>query len=141
IRLENLFKKNMYDYDVIVNCVLWDTNRSDRIIDREDLASFKPGTMIVDISCIHGLEIESTVTKPIDELVNNIDGVIHYKVDNTPAMFTYSETGVLSKGYDKYVDKLLEGENDPMLKEAMINEKGHILDEDVRKFREARVLE
>src|SRR5699024_12680392 len=60
IRLENLFKKNMYDYDVIVNCVLWDTNRSDRIIYREDLASFKPGTMIVDISCNHGLEIEKS---------------------------------------------------------------------------------
>lgn len=141
IRLENLFKKNMYDYDVIVNCVLWDTNRSDRIIYREDLASFKPGTMIVDISCNHGLEIETTVPKPIDDPVYTIDGVIHYTVDNTPAMFPYSVTGVLSKGYAKYVDKLLEGEHDPVLKEATIIEKGHILDEDVRKFREARGLE
>src|SRR5699024_7957744 len=94
IRLENLFKKNMYDYDVIVNCVLWDTNLRDQIIYREDLASCNAGTMIVDISCNHGLEIETTVAKPIDDLVYTIDGVSHDTVDNTSAMFPYSVTGV-----------------------------------------------
>lgn len=139
-RLENLFKKNMYDYDVIVNCVLWDTNRTDRIIYKKDLASFKPGTMIVDVSCNHGLEIETTVPKPIDDPVYTVDEVIHYTVDNTPAMFPHSVTSVLSKGYAKYVDKLLEGEHDVVLKDATIIESGHVFDEDVRKFREARGL-
>src|SRR5699024_11849530 len=37
IRLENLFKKNMYDYDVIVNCVIWYTNRKDLIFYITDL--------------------------------------------------------------------------------------------------------
>lgn len=140
-RLEELFKKNMYDYDVIVNCVLWDTNRTDRIIYRDDLTKFKPGTMIVDISCNNQLEIETTVPTTIDDPVYTIDGVIHYTVDNTPAMFPHSVTSVLSKGYAKYVDKLLEGEVDPVLENATIIKAGHILDEDVRKFREARALE
>lgn len=140
-RLEALFKKRMYDYDVIVNCVLWDTNREDRIIYREDLARFKQGTMIVDISCNNQLEIETTIPRTIDNPVYTVDGVIHYTVDNTPAMFPHSVTSVLSKGYAKYVDKLLNEEADPVLKEATIIDSGHILDENVRKFREARALE
>ena len=29
-RLEKLFREKMYEYDVLINCILWDTNRSDR---------------------------------------------------------------------------------------------------------------
>lgn len=31
---EDLFRKAMYDYDIIVNCVFWDTSRTDRLIYR-----------------------------------------------------------------------------------------------------------
>ena len=31
-KLEKAFIKNMYQYDVLVNCVLWDTKRTDRLI-------------------------------------------------------------------------------------------------------------
>ena len=36
-KLESLFRKKMYDYDVIINCVMWDTARTDKIIYRQDL--------------------------------------------------------------------------------------------------------
>ena len=36
-KYEQLFKKKMFDYDVLVNCVMWDTSRKDRIIYKEDL--------------------------------------------------------------------------------------------------------
>jgi len=139
-RLEELFKKNMYDYDVIVNCVLWDTNRTDRIIYKEDLQQFKRGAMIVDISCNKHLEIETTKPTTIDDPVYTIDGVIHYAVDNTPAMFPHSVTSVLSEGFAKYVDKIMEDAYDDVLNEAILIKEGHILDEDVLKFREARNL-
>ncbi len=139
-RLEELFKKNMYDYDVIVNCVLWDTNRTDRIIYKEDLQQFKRGAMIVDISCNNHLEIETTKPTTIDDPVYTIDGVIHYAVDNTPAMFPHSVTSVLSEGFAKYVDKIMEDAYDDVLNEAILIKDGHILDEDVLKFREARNL-
>src|SRR5690625_772363 len=139
-RLEELFKKNMYDYDVIVNCVLWDTNRTDRIIYKEDLQQFKRGAMIVDISCNKHLEIETTKPTTIDDPVYTIDGVIHYAVDNTPAIFPHSVTSVLSEGFAKYVDKIMEDAYDDVLNEAILIKEGHILDEDVLKFREARNL-
>lgn len=140
VRLEELFKKNMYDYDVIVNCVLWDTNRTDRIIYKKDLARFKRGAMIVDISCNKQLEIETTVPTTIDDPVYTVDGVVHYAVDNTPAMFPHSVTNVLSTGFAKYVDKIVTDEDDLVLNEATIIKDGYILDDDIKQFREARNL-
>ena len=56
-RLEKLFRQNMFDYDVLINCVMWDTTRTDRIIYKEDLKKMKPGTLIIDVSCDPHLEI------------------------------------------------------------------------------------
>ena len=36
-RTEGLFRKELHKFDVVVNAILWDTNRKDHIIYREDL--------------------------------------------------------------------------------------------------------
>ena len=140
-RLEGLFKKKMYDYDVIVNCVMWDTSRTDHLICREDLAKMKPGTMIVDVACDPQLGIETSHETTIDDPVYVVDGVIHYAVDNTPAMFPHTVTKVLSEGFAPYVDAILDGALPESLERAMVIRGGHILDGRIRAFREARGLE
>ena len=40
-KMENLFRKNMYQYDIIVNAILWDTKRKDHIIYKSDLKKLK----------------------------------------------------------------------------------------------------
>lgn len=103
-RLEQLFRKNMFDYDVLINCVMWDTTRTDRIIYKEDLKKMKPGTLIIDVSCDPHLEIETSHPTTIDDPVYVVDGVIHYAVDNTPAMYPITVTKVLSEGISNYID-------------------------------------
>ncbi|NLN83069.1 MAG: N(5)-(carboxyethyl)ornithine synthase [Firmicutes bacterium] len=138
--LEKLFLKNMGDYDVLVNCILWDTNREDRIIYREDLQKLKKGSMIIDVSCNNYLEIETSGPTTIDDPVYEVDGIIHYAVDNTPAMFPHTVTNILSEGFAKYVDKFVEGDWNEAMKNAIVIEEGKIIDEDIRKFRERRGL-
>lgn len=137
-RLEHLFKKNLAQYDVLVNCVLWDTNRTDRLIYREDLKRLRDGTMIIDISCDPNLEIETSRPTTIDNPVYTIDGVIHYAVDNTPAMFPITVTNDISKAFSEYIDELIQDNWSQCLKEALVIENGQIVDEDIRKFRESR---
>ena len=137
-RLESLFKKKMFDYDVIVNCVMWDTNRKDHLIYREDLKKMRPGTMIVDVSCDPHLGIETSHETSIDKPVYVVDGVIHYAVDNTPAMFPKTVTKVLSEGYAPYVDMILEGRMPESLLNAIVIKNGVICDSRIRSFREAR---
>ena len=140
-RLEKLFREKMYDYDVLVNCIMWDTNRTDRIIYKEDLKKMKKGTMIIDVSCDPYLEIETSHPTPIDDPVYVVDGVIHYTVDNTPGMFPITITKVLSEGISRYIDYIIDGDFDSYpenLRTAVVIENGHIRDERITTFRMAR---
>lgn len=139
-KLEPLFKRVMYDYDVIINCVMWDTSRTDRLIYKEDLSRMKKGTLIIDISCDPHLEIETSHPTSIDDPIYEVDNVIHYAVDNTPAMFPKSVTKVLSKGFYKYIDFLINDTYPHSLEKAIVIREGHIIDEKIKQFREARGL-
>ena len=139
-KLEKLFKEKMFEYDVIVNCVMWDINRKDRLIYREDLKKFKPHTMIIDVSCDPYLEIETSHPMTISDPVYTVDGVIHYTVDNTPAMFPYTVSKVLNDGNVRIFDNVIEGKLTPSLEEAMVIENGHIRSKSIVAFREGRGL-
>lgn len=137
---EKLFRQKMFEYDVIINCVLWDISRKDRLIYREDLKHFKPHAMIIDISCDPHLEIETSQPTTISDPVYEVDGVLHYAVDNTPAMFPYTVTKVLSEGNARIFDDVIEGTLTASLDEAMVIEQGHIRSKSVWDFRETRGL-
>lgn len=140
-RQEQLFRKKMFEYDVLVNCVMWDTSREDRIIYKEDLKKFKPGTLIIDVSCDPELEIETSRPTTIENPVYTVDGVIHYAVDNTPGMFPITVTKVLSQGLGRYIDILIENDFEAYpenLKKAVVIKDGSIRDERIRAFREKR---
>lgn len=139
-KFEELFKKNMVNYDVIVNCVMWDTDRTDRLIYRDDLKRLKKGALIIDISCDPYLEIETSHPTTIDDPVYEVDNVIHYAVDNTPAMYPVTVSKTLSKGIACYIDPLIEDWYPDSLEKAMVIQKGHIRDERIRRFRESRGL-
>lgn len=140
-KFEKLFMKKMYEYDVLVNCVMWDTSRTDRIIYKEDLKKMKPGTLIIDVSCDPHLEIETSHPTSIDNPVYTVDDVIHYAVDNTPAMYPITVTKVLSEGIARYVDILVSDEIEQYpenLKKATQIINGHIIDERISDFRKRR---
>ncbi len=139
-KYEKLFKKKMYDYDVIINCVMWDTSREDRLIYKSDLKKMKRGTMIIDISCDPGLEIETSFPTSIDNPVYSVDGIIHYSVDNTPALFPYTVTKVLSENCCRYIDQLIENNYSDEIKKAIVIENGQILDKRIIDFRKKRNL-
>lgn len=142
-KFENLFKQKMFEYDVLINCVMWDTRRTDRLIYADDLKKMKRGTLIIDVSCDPHLEIETSHPTTIDDPVYTVDGIIHYAVDNTPAMYPITVTKVLSEGIAKYIDIIVSNEYDNYpenLKKATQIIKGHIIDDRIKEFRERRNL-
>ena len=134
-KLESLFKQKMYEYDVLVNCIFWDTSRTDHIIYKEDLKKFRPGTMIIDISCDPGLGIETARCTSISDPVYEIDGVIHYEVDNTPAMFPYTISKILSRGFSTYIDGILKDDEAEEIRKAYVIDRGEILDQEIVGYR------
>ncbi len=135
---EALFRDHMAEYDVLVNCVMWDTRRTDRLIYRDDLKRLKRGSMIVDVSCDPNLEIETSHPTTIDDPVYVVDGVLHYAVDNTPAMAYRTVSEMISRQFSRYVDALVEGASNPVLDKAIAIRDGVALDPEVFAFRNRR---
>ena len=137
---EALFHKKKFNYDVIVNCVMWDITRTDHLISKEELCKMKPHSMIIDVSCDPNLGIETCHATTISDPVYDINGVRHYCVDNTPAMFPFTITKVLSEGCARIFDDVIEGDYADSLMNAMVIEQGHIRSQSIWNFREERGL-
>ena len=135
-RQEKLFRKEMSEFDVIVNAILWDTTREDHLIYRKDLKHLKPGTMIIDVSCDENGAIESTIPTSLKNPIYEIDGVVHYAVDHTPTIFYRSSSSAISKETAKYLDDLIENRPNKILKDALIVENGQIIDERISTFQD-----
>ncbi|MFA6627626.1 MAG: N(5)-(carboxyethyl)ornithine synthase [Bacilli bacterium] len=135
-KTQKLLRDEVGKYDVIVNCVLWDTSRTDHIIYKSDLKNMKKNAMIVDVSCDLKGAIETTVPTSIEDPVYTVDDVLHYAVDHTPSMIGETSSKVFGDVVARYVDFIIEGDfkNNVTLKEAIVIENGKIIDERINVF-------
>lgn len=135
-KTEQLFRKELGNYDVIVNGILWDTSRKDHIIYREDLRRMKKNALIIDVSCDRNGGIETSIPTTIEQPTYLVDGITHYVVDHTPSLFWKTATESLSAEFVKYIDFLIEDKANecPVLSVCHNFEKGVILDDRINKF-------
>lgn len=138
-RTEALLREEIGNYDVIVNCVLWDINRNDHIIYRKDLKRMKHDAMIIDVSCDRNGGIETSIPTTIEDPTYRVDGVLHYVVDHTPALFYKTFSQENSKAIWKYLDMLIEEQPDEVLQNAMIIKNGEIVDQEIHQFQHRKM--
>lgn len=135
-RTESLIRKEISKYDVIVNCIFWDVMRKDHIIYKADLSRMKKNSMIIDVSCDRNGGIETSVPTTIENPTYIIDGVLHYVVDHTPALFYKTFTWNNSAIIFPYLEELQNGRVGTILNDALIIENGNIIDKDINKFQD-----
>lgn len=70
--------------DMVINCVKWPKHRKDHLITRDMLGLMRKGSVIVDISADVGGAIETYRPTHHDNPTYEVDGIIHYGVDNIP---------------------------------------------------------
>lgn len=133
-RTEELLRDELGQYDVIVNCVLWDVMRKDHIIYRDDLKRMKRNSMIIDVSCDRNGGIETSVPTTIEKPTYMVEGVLHYVVDHTPALFHKTFTWNNSEVIWKYINELQYEVYGEVLKDALIIKDGEIVDSEINKY-------
>ena len=133
-RTEVLLRDELEQYDVVVNCVLWDVMRKDHIIYRTDLKRMKRNSMIIDVSCDRNGGIETSIPTTIEQPTYMVDGVLHYVVDHTPALFHKTFTWNNSEVIWKYVNELQKENYSDILLNALIIKDGVISDQEIIKF-------
>ncbi len=98
------------EHDIIVNCVLQDTDAPLTFLDDEDLQLLAPGTLIVDVSCDEGMGFSwarpTSFTEPTF-LVG--DNVCYYGVDHSPSYLWNSATWENSEALLPFLRAVLTG--------------------------------
>lgn len=126
-----LLRQEIGNYDVIINCILWDVTRTDHIIYREDLKRMRKNSMIVDVSCDRNCGIETSIPTTIEKPTYIAEGVLHYVVDHTPALFYKTFTFNNSQIIIQYLDQLIEEAYDLIMKDSLVIENGIIIDKEI----------
>ena len=98
------------EHDIIVNCVLQDTDAPVVFMTDEDLADMTPGTLVVDVSCDEAMGFSwarpTTFTDPAFVVGN---GVLYYAVDHSPSYLWNSATWENSQALLPFLRTVLEG--------------------------------
>ncbi len=131
---EALFQQEIQEYDVIVNCIMWDVNRHDHIVYRKDLKQMKRGTMIIDVSCDRNGGIETSEPTTIEKPTYLVNGVLHYAVDHTPSIFFKTFSYNNSKVIVPFIEELIMNKPGKILRDSIIIKKGIIIDKDIISF-------
>ena len=135
-KMESLLRKEIADYDVIVNGVTWDTSRKDHVIYREDLKQMKNRSIIIDISCDKAGCIETSVPTTIENPVYFSEGILHYVCDHTPTILYHTASKAFGDELVRYMDYIVEEnfESNDTIKNAVIIKNGIVLDEKINNY-------
>jgi alanine dehydrogenase len=96
--------------DIVVNCTLQDTAAPVTYLRSEDLAGFRKGSLIVDVSCDLGMGFEWARPTGFDEPTFEVgDHVLYYAVDHSPSYLWGSATWDNSSATIPFVRTVLEG--------------------------------
>jgi len=98
------------EHDIVVNCVLQDTDRPLMFVTDDELAAFAPGSLLVDVSCDAGMGFECARPTSFEEPMLAVgDGVHYYGVDHSPAYLWNSATWGISEALIPYLRTVLDG--------------------------------
>lgn len=127
------------EHDVVVNCVLQDPNAPLVFLHDADLAAFRPGSLVVDVSCDEGMGFSWARPTSFSEPTFTVgDNITNYAVDHSPSYFWNAATWEISEALLPYLGDVLDGttawEKDPTLKRAIEIQDGRIVNADILAF-------
>jgi alanine dehydrogenase len=97
-------------HDVIVNCILQDTDEPLMFVMDEDLSGFRPGTLFVDVSCDERMGFEwARPTSFADPMFTVGQGLHYYAVDHSPSFLWDSATWENSEALLEHLPVIMAG--------------------------------
>jgi alanine dehydrogenase len=96
--------------DIVVNCTLQDTSRPLVYLETDDLAAFRPGSVIVDVSCDQGMGFSWARPTGFEEPTFVVgEHLLYYAVDHSPSYLWSSATWENSNALIPFLRPMLEG--------------------------------
>ena len=125
--------------DIVVNCTLQDTANPLVFLEEEDLSAFRPGSVIVDVSCDLGMGFTWARPTTFDDPAFLVgDNVLYYAVDHSPSYLWNSATWENSNALIPFLRPVLEGPTAwdavETLRRAIEIRDGHVLNPAILAF-------
>ena len=89
-------RKQLRAADLVIGAVLVPGGRAPKLVTREDLATMRPGSVIVDVAVDQGGCVETTRPTTHSDPVYEVDGIVHYGVANIPGAVPRTSTLALT---------------------------------------------
>jgi N5-(carboxyethyl)ornithine synthase len=99
----------------------------------------KRNSLIIDVSCDKNGAIETSIPTTIENPTYSIDGIMHYVVDHTPAIFYKTFTTNNSSIIYPFIEQLILENYSSVLQDAMIIKDGIILDQEINEFQNREI--
>jgi alanine dehydrogenase len=97
-------------HDIVVNCVLQNTDAPLTLVTNAELPLFRPGTLFVDVSCDEGMGFEwARPTSFADPTFEIGDGITYYAVDHSPSFLWDSATWEISLALMPHMRTVMSG--------------------------------
>ncbi|MGZ6643300.1 MAG: N(5)-(carboxyethyl)ornithine synthase [Solirubrobacteraceae bacterium] len=112
------------EHDIVVNCILQDTDDPLTFVRRDELDAFRPGSILIDVSCDEGMGFEwARPTSFADPMFSVAPGVGYYAVDHSPSYLWNSATWEISEALTPFVPAVMSGpdvwDDDPTIRRAI----------------------
>ncbi|MGO4807602.1 N(5)-(carboxyethyl)ornithine synthase [Arthrobacter sp. 2MCAF15] len=127
--------------DIVVNCTLQDPNAPLTYLRTEDLDAFRPGSLIVDVSCDEGMGFSwaktTTFAEPMFQVGHHID---YYAVDHSPSYLWNSASWEISEALLPFLETVVSGpeawDANETIRRAIEIRDGVVLNPDVLQFQQ-----
>ena len=125
--------------DVIVNCTLQDTAAPLTFLTEEDLGEFRPGTLVVDVSCDEAMGFSWARPTGFDDPMFTVAGKVdYYAVDHSPSYLWNSATWENSEALLPFLPVVLAGpeawDADETIRSAIEIRDGHLVNPAIEAF-------
>jgi len=94
--------------DLVIGCVLLPGASAPKLVRREDLATMRKGSVLVDVAIDQGGCFETSRATTHADPIYEVDGIVHYCVANMPGAAPYTSTYALNAVTAPYVTMLAE---------------------------------
>ena len=126
-------------FDIVANCVLQHPSAPLMFVTGGDLAAFRSGSLIVDVSCDTGMGFSwARPTSFADPMFTVGDNIHYYAVDHSPSLLWNSATWEISEALLPYLGTVLGGpdawDSEPTIRRAIEIRGGVIQNPDILSF-------
>jgi alanine dehydrogenase len=127
------------EHDIVVNCALQDTDAPLMFLFDDDLAAFRPGSLIIDVSCDEGMGFSWAKPTSFEEPAFIVgDNITYYAVDHSPSYLWNAATWEISEALLPFLRPVLTGpeswQRDQTIRRAIEIRDGVVLNPNILSF-------